>query len=109
MTVGRATTETRRALIAVLSWKKQQQEEDKGVTMALDAYSSKDIGNVLLAARHASSTTLRVTNGENEPFARGYQAGYQAALITIALAFGLIQPGDRSESCEWPTDMLIRQ
>jgi hypothetical protein len=91
----------------VLSWDKQQQEKDKGVTMALDAYSSKDIGNALLAARHASSTALHMTDGENEPFARGYEAGYQAALITIALAFGLIQPGDRSESCEWPTDTLL--
>ena len=77
--------------------------------MALDVYFRKDIGNILLAARQASSTALRATDGENEPFARGYQAGYQAALITIALAFGLIQPGDRSESCEWPTDVLIRQ
>ena len=60
--------------------------------MALDVYFSEDIRNALLAAEHAGQAALQASNTELNEDAQSYQAGYQAALITIALAFGLVQP-----------------
>ena len=62
--------------------------------MALDVYFRQDIRNALLAAEQASRVALQAVNGRDGEFARGYQEGYQAALVTIALAFGLIQHSD---------------
>jgi hypothetical protein len=62
--------------------------------MALDVYFREDIRNALLAAEHADRAALQANHSGTNEYAHGYQAGYQAALITIALAFGLVQPGN---------------
>ncbi|UCC63075.1 MAG: hypothetical protein JSV36_20420 [Anaerolineae bacterium] len=69
--------------------------------MALEVYYPQDIRNALLAAEQASNAAFLATGRENDQFAEGYQAGYRAALATIALAFGLIRTHDLSESHEW--------
>jgi hypothetical protein len=70
--------------------------------MALGVYYPQDIRNALLAAGHASGMALQVVGKkEDNEFARGYQEGYQAALTTIALNFGLIQPDGHHRGCEW--------
>jgi hypothetical protein len=69
--------------------------------MALEVYYPQDIRNALLAAGHASGMALQVVGKEDNEFARGYQKGYQAALTTIALFFGLIQPDGCRRGCEW--------
>jgi hypothetical protein len=65
--------------------------------MSLEVYYPQDILNALLAAEQASSQALRAASGQGE-FAEGYEVGYQAALTTLALAFGLVR--FRSEDLE---------
>ena len=48
--------------------------------MGLDIWFRDDIRNVLLAARQ----TMLATGGDGE-----YRRGFEAALVTLALAFGL--------------------
>ena len=64
--------------------------------MALEVYYPQDIRNALLAAEQASDAALMATRSKDDRFAQGYQEGYRAALTTVALAFGLIQPDSRS-------------
>lgn len=59
--------------------------------MALDVYFQSDIFRALTAAEQASNAALLATGGGDDEFTRGYQAGYRAALATIALAFGLVR------------------
>jgi len=66
--------------------------------MGLEVYYPEDIRNALLAAEQASGTALQVVGGEGNELARGYREGYQAALTTIAIAFGLVQPYGRIEN-----------
>lgn len=70
--------------------------------MALEVYCPQDIRNALLAAEQASNAALIAVGEEQNEFARGYEAGYRAALATIALAFGLIRPEGRrgSNDCQ---------
>jgi len=61
--------------------------------MGLEVYYPQDIRNALLAAEQASRTALLAAGGgEDNEFARGYREGYGAALVTMALAFGLMEP-----------------
>lgn len=75
--------------------------------MGLEVYYPQDIRNALLAARQASVTALHVAGGKDDEFARGYHKGYQAALITIALAFGLIQSKGCMGNCKWSIIELL--
>jgi len=59
--------------------------------MGLDVYYPADVRNALLAAEQASRAALAAADGDGV-YTRGYQAGYRAALATIALAFGLVKP-----------------
>jgi hypothetical protein len=74
--------------------------------MALEVYYPQDILNALLAAEQASNAALMAAGGEGNKFAQGYQAGYRAALATIALAFGLVRPDSHSEGREWQQTFL---
>lgn len=58
--------------------------------MSLEVYYSSDIRNALLAAEQAVNATADVSGNKDEPFSAGFLIGYQAALTTLALAFGLI-------------------
>ena len=62
--------------------------------MGLEVYYTQDIHNALLAAEQASNAAMMAASGDDK-FTQGFQTGYRAALATIALAFGLFQPGDR--------------
>ena len=68
--------------------------------MGLEVYYSQDIRNALLAAEQASVTALRAAGDEDNEFAKGYKEGYQAALVTMALAFGLVEAYGRTEKHE---------
>ena len=59
--------------------------------MSLDIFFAEDIRNALLAADEASSATARVCAavGGDPVTLRAYLEGYDAALRTVALAFGL--------------------
>ena len=67
--------------------------------MGLDIFFAEDIRNALLAANEASGATAFVGArvGGNVKLLRAYREGYKAALVTVALAFGLapqvIRPG----------------
>lgn len=91
-----------------------------GEEMALEVYYPQDIRNALLAAEQANNAALMAScGGSNESclergeFAQGYEAGYRAALTTMALAFGLLRSGEshwerreRQESHTWqPTSL----
>ena len=69
-----------------------------GRQMGLDIFFLEDIRNALLAADHATSSTAKMAYGvrddEELPEVRAvalkaYMEGYRAALVTIALSFGL--------------------
>jgi hypothetical protein len=66
--------------------------------MGLEVYYPQDIRNALLAAEQANNAAMMALGGEDaadpaqSTFVQGYGAGYRAALVTIALAFGLIRP-----------------
>jgi len=64
---------------------------DIGEIMSIDIYFSDDIRNALLAAAEASSSTVRAcaAAGGDHVTLLAYIAGYRAALIAVALAFGL--------------------
>jgi len=68
--------------------------------MGLEVYYPQDIRNALLAAEQANAKALCAAGGEDNEFARGYKEGYGAALVTLALAFGLIQPFELTENCQ---------
>lgn len=80
--------------------------------MGLEVYYPQDIRNALLAAEQASNAAMMALGGEDaaDPaqlaFTRGYGAGYRAALVTIALAFGLIRPDGIGQSTEWQQMLL---
>ena len=57
--------------------------------MALDVYFKQDIENVLRAAEHPMRQLLEKLAESNEQYNQGYRDGFNAALATIALAFGL--------------------
>lgn len=61
--------------------------------MGLEVYYPGDILNALQAAEQAVNATVEATGGRDDPFAAGYLAGYRAALVTVALAFGLSPSG----------------
>jgi hypothetical protein len=58
--------------------------------MTLDVWYKSDVQNVLSAAEQASGAALRAASNRDDPYVAGYQAGYRAALVTVALAFGLV-------------------
>lgn len=66
--------------------------------MGLEVYYPQDIRNALLAAEQSNNAAMMALGGEDaadsaqSAFTQGYGAGYRAALVTIALAFGLIRP-----------------
>lgn len=78
----------------------------RGVTMECGIYYSQDIRKALLAADQATGSALQVVIGEGNRFVEGYKAGYLAALTTIALAFGLIQPEGHTGNQEWQSTLL---
>ncbi len=62
--------------------------------MSLDIWSRDDIRNVILAANAASAdAAMRVIKDETSPAVQGalhaYREGYEAALMTLATAFGI--------------------
>lgn len=58
--------------------------------MGLDIYFAEDIRNALLAADEASTSTARACGSGSNPVAsRAFLEGYRAALVTVAIAFGL--------------------
>ena len=59
--------------------------------MSLEVFYLKDIRNALLSAEHASAATQHAVF-RDDPLAKAYQDDYRAALTTLALAFGLLQP-----------------
>ena len=60
-------------------------------------YYQDDIRNALRAAEQATraalpnNSALPETRSPNDAYAEGYWDGYRAALMTIALAFGLVE------------------
>lgn len=69
--------------------------------MALEVYYPQDIRNALRAAEQASGAAWMAARGEDSELAQSYLEGYRAALTTIALAFGLLQPDGHGEGCDW--------
>jgi len=66
--------------------------------MGLDVYYPADVRNALLAAEQSTTAAIAAADGD-DAYSAGYQAGYRAALITIALAFGLVKhPLDHSQT-----------
>jgi hypothetical protein len=69
--------------------------------MALDVVFRQEIRNILMAADHADKRALEAADRLNDEYVRGYQAGHHDALVTVALAFGLLptegQP--KSDAC----------
>lgn len=59
--------------------------------MALDVYFPRDVENVLRAIEHATRQAL--PEGEMTEHQKGYQAGVNATLAALALAFGLVREG----------------
>jgi len=57
--------------------------------MGLDVYYPADIRNALCAAEHSASAAIDA--GGNDNYQAAYLAGYRAAIVTIGLAFGLVQ------------------
>ena len=63
--------------------------------MSLDIWSRDDIRNVILAANAASADIAQRTIARSDPTAESqqhltdYRAGYEAALMTLATAFGI--------------------
>ncbi len=62
--------------------------------MGLEMWFQEDIENAILAAEEASASTASQFGGNPERVA-AFREGYRAALVTIALAFG-IRPPERS-------------
>jgi len=75
--------------------------------MGLEVYYTQDIRNALLAAEQASNAAMMASGGDDKS-TRAFQAGYRAALGTIALAFGLFQPADRHDlaATDWQARLL---
>ena len=69
--------------------------------MGLEVYYPNDIRNALLAAEQANRASLMAAAGGETELARAFQSGYRTALATVALAFGLVQPGNYAEFREW--------
>lgn len=65
--------------------------------MGLEVYYPDDIRNAILAAEQATNAAAEAGEVSDD-----YLAGYRAALMTIALAFGLM----RVESQDWPQTMI---
>ena len=59
--------------------------------MGLDIWFREDITNALKAAEQASSTTAAAIESvvSDPSYLRAYRQGYKAALITIAMSFGI--------------------
>jgi len=53
-------------------------------------YFKQDIKNALRAAEHPTRRLLSKVAENDEQYAAGYQDGYNDALASIALAFGLV-------------------
>ena len=76
--------------------------------MGLDIFFAEDIRNALQAADAASTATAQVaylaTAVAGEEYAvelRGFRRGYNAALVTVALAFGLSPTIIGGEQQQW--------
>ena len=71
--------------------------------MSLEVWYESDIQNALGAAGQANESALKAADTESNPYALGYQAGFRAALTTIALAFGLVpvQAGVVDQPSPW--------
>ena len=59
--------------------------------MSLDIWSQDDIRNVILSANMTNGDlpVRAVGNGEEPRDPAAYRAGYEAALVTVATAFGI--------------------
>ena len=66
--------------------------------MALDVWYKSDIQNVLSAAEQACRAALGAAGDDDDPFVAGYEAGYRSALVTVALAFGLVRASGRHQT-----------
>jgi hypothetical protein len=64
--------------------------------MGLEVYYPTDVRNALLAAEQAVNATADATGSKDDPFTAGFLTGYRAALVTLALAFGLTRPESQS-------------
>ena len=68
--------------------------------MALDVWFKDDIKNSLLSVNQASGDAATIViNGLVDPRElRAYRAGFRAALVSIALAFGIDIPPGRKDA-----------
>ena len=66
--------------------------------MSLEVYYPQDIHNALLAAEQATASALQASCEVDARYSQGYDDGYHAALMTLALAFGLIGGADDSNA-----------
>ncbi len=83
--------------------------------MGLDIYCRTDIANALLAAEQASSATAAVMLDAVDDPARlqAYRMGYRAALVAVALAFGLRAKNDQKTyeefNCQFGGRLIINE
>lgn len=61
----------------------------------LTVYYPENISNAIRAAEHSANDTAKALGNVDDPFTAAYLAGHQAALLALALAFGLVS-GDNS-------------
>ena len=75
--------------------------------MSLEVYYPADIRNALLAAEQATTSALQGSCEIDTSYTRGYRDGHRAALVTLALALGLLDVAHYEqvpaflESLEW--------
>ena len=67
-----------------------------GTRIQTEVFTRGDIQNTLVAMERANCLALQAA-GINDNYTRGFQDGYQAAVTTIALVFGLIRPTEAAE------------
>ena len=65
-------------------------------------HTSQEIRNALLAASHTTLAALAVNRAQADEYGQGYQDGYQKALFTIALDFGLVALSGGEEQRSFP-------
>jgi hypothetical protein len=61
-----------------------------------------------LAARHNTQAALQASRERPDEYTRGYQDGYQSALIAFALSFGLAESAVRRVEPEGAARRLIQ-
>ena len=55
-------------------------------------YTTREIQNALVSASYTALAALNAKGGHTDEYAKGYQDGFQKALLSVALSFGLVAP-----------------